>query len=100
MKKIEAYIRPEKLDDLRETLQKLQIRGVSISQIMGCGKQKGWMEYVRGMEIDYNFLPKIKLEMVVLDEQAEELIRKICDTAATGEVGDGIYRGAPNRMDD
>ena len=89
MKKIEAYIRPEKLEDLRAEFESLHLNGVSISQIMGCGRQRGWKEYVRGTEIDYQFLPKIKLEIVVLEEQVEELIRRITSIAHTGEVGDG-----------
>ena len=56
---------------------------------MGCGSQKGWKEYVRGSEVDYNFLPKIKIEIVIRDEQVEEVIEKICEKAYTGEVGDG-----------
>lgn len=89
MKKIEAFIRPEKLEDIKEVLSSLNINGLSISEIMGCGNQKGWKEYVRGTEIDYNFLPKIKVEIVVMDEQAEEIIEKICEKAYTGNVGDG-----------
>jgi nitrogen regulatory protein P-II 1 len=89
MKKIEAYIKPEKLEDIKEALNSMNINGLSISEIMGCGNQKGYKEYVRGAEVDYNFLPKIKIEIIVLDEQAEEIIEKICDTAFSGEVGDG-----------
>lgn len=89
MKKIEAFIRPEKLEDIKEILQSLNINGLSISEIMGCGKQKGWKEFVRGSEVDIHFLPKIKIEMVILDEQMEEVIESICDKAFTGEVGDG-----------
>jgi nitrogen regulatory protein P-II 1 len=89
MKKIEAYIRPEKLEELKSHLDTLHLNGLSINQVMGCGKQKGWKEYVRGTEIDYNFLPKIKLEIVVTDEQAEGVVNKICDIAYTGDVGDG-----------
>lgn len=89
MKKIEAFIRPEKLADIKEILNQLNINGLSISQIMGAGNQKGWKEYVRGAEVEYNFLPKLKLEIVVLDEQVDELVEKICEKAYTGEVGDG-----------
>ncbi len=89
MKKIEAYIRPEKLEDLKGKLDDLALNGLSISQVMGFGQQKGWKEYVRGTEIDYNFLPKIKLEIVVTDEQLESVVSKICDVAYTGEAGDG-----------
>lgn len=89
MKKIEAYIRPEKLEDIKEILSSLRLNGLSISEIMGCGNQMGWKEIVRGAEVDYNFLPKIKIDLVVDDDQAEEVIARISDTAKTGEVGDG-----------
>lgn len=89
MKKIEAIIRPEKLQDIKDTLASLNIGGLSISEIMGCGSQKGWKEFVRGSEVDFNFLHKIKLEMVVQDDQVEMVIDKICSVAQTGEVGDG-----------
>lgn len=89
MKKIEAFIRPEKLQDIKDMLHTLNINGLSITQIMGCGNQKGWKEFVRGTQVDYNFLPKIKIELVVLDEQLEDLLQKIGDLARTGEAGDG-----------
>jgi nitrogen regulatory protein P-II 1 len=89
MKKIEAYIRPEKLSDIKEMLNQLNVGGLSISQIMGAGNQKGWREYVRGAEVEYNFVQKLKLEIVVLDEQVNEIVDKICEKAYTGEVGDG-----------
>ena len=86
---IRAIIRPEKLQDIKDMLASSNINGLSISEIMGCGSQKGWKEYVRGSEVDFNFLPKIKLEIVVQDEQTEMVIDKICSVAQTGEVGDG-----------
>jgi nitrogen regulatory protein P-II 1 len=89
VKKIEAYIRPEKLADIKEILGAMNINGLSISEVMGCGNQKGWKEYVRGVEAEYNFLPKLKLEIVAGDEKADELIDRICEKAYTGEVGDG-----------
>lgn len=89
MKKIEAYIRPGKLEDIKEALSALNINGLSISEIMGFGRQKGWKEFVRGSEIELNFISKIKLEMIVPDDQVEEIIGSICDKAYTGEVGDG-----------
>jgi len=89
MKKIEFFIRPEKLEDVKEAFDALKINGLSISEVMGCGKQKGWKEFVRGSEVDYKFIQKIKIETVVLDEQVEKLIETICDKAQTGEVGDG-----------
>ncbi len=89
MKKIEAYIRPEKLEEIKSVLEKYNLNGMSIIQIMGCGNQKGWKEYVRGLEVDYNFLQKIKIELVVLDEQVEKVIESIIDVSSTGEYGDG-----------
>lgn len=89
MKKIEAYVRPEKLPDIKEIMNALDLKGLSISQIMGCGNQMGWKEFVRGAEVEYNFLPKLKLEIVVPDEQAEDLIERISQIAFTGEAGDG-----------
>ncbi|SHI15315.1 nitrogen regulatory protein P-II family [Sporobacter termitidis DSM 10068] len=89
MKKIDAFIRPEKLEEIKGVLDKLQLNGLSISQVMGFGKQKGWKEYVRGTEIDYNFLPKVKLEIVTADEEVEGVIAKISEIAYTGSVGDG-----------
>jgi nitrogen regulatory protein P-II 1 len=89
MKKIEAIIRPEKLEDIKEELNKLNVNGLTISQVMGCGKQKGWKEYFRGQEILLNVLPKTKLEIVVTDAQAEDIIDTIVKIARTGEVGDG-----------
>ncbi len=89
MQKIEAYIRPEKLEDVKEIMDCLHLNGLSMVEVMGCGNQKGWKEYVRGTEIDYNFLRKIKIEMVVLDEQVEDVVRSIMDKVYTGEFGDG-----------
>jgi len=89
MKKIEAYIRPEKLEEIKEVIDKLNLNGLSVMQVMGCGNQKGWTEFVRGVEVDYNFLTKIKIETVVPDEQAEAVVACITDRAYTGEFGDG-----------
>ena len=89
MKKIEAFIRPEKLEDIKAVLKKLNLNGLSIAQIMGCGNQKGWQEFVRGAEVDYNFLPKIKIEIIVEDEKVESVISEIIAIAKTGDVGDG-----------
>ena len=89
MKKIEAVIRPGKLEDIKEALNKYNINGLTISQVMGCGLQKGRKEYYRGTEVTMNLLPKIKIEAVVKDEHLEEVIRIIGREAKTGEVGDG-----------
>lgn len=89
MKKIEAFIRPEKLEDIKEVLDQLHLNGLSITQVMGCGNQKGWTEFVRGQEVDYNFLTKIKIETVVTDEQVDKVVDAIIEKAHTGEYGDG-----------
>lgn len=89
MKKIEAVIRPEQIEDLKEALRPLNLNGISITQIMGSGCQRGWKEFIRGQEVDINFLPKIKMELVVADSRAEEIIGLIIKTAQTGEIGDG-----------
>ncbi|HOV24946.1 MAG TPA: P-II family nitrogen regulator [Pseudobacteroides sp.] len=89
MKKIEAVIRPGKLEDIKETLSKFNINGLTISQVMGCGLQKGRKEYYRGTEITLNLLPKVKIEIIAKDDQVEEIIKLITEEAKTGEVGDG-----------
>lgn len=89
MKKIEAYMRPEKLEEIKTVLEKYRLNGMSITQIMGCGNQKGWKEYVRGTEVDFNFLQKIKIELIILDEQVENVIQSIIEVSHTGEFGDG-----------
>ncbi|RCX17954.1 nitrogen regulatory protein P-II family [Anaerobacterium chartisolvens] len=89
MKKIEAIIRPAKLEDIKEALNKFNIHGLTISQVMGCGLQKGRKEFYRGTEITLNLLPKIRVEIVVRDNQLEDIIKLFCDEAKTGEVGDG-----------
>lgn len=89
MKKVEAFIRPEKLEEIKDVLKALHLNGLSISQVMGCGNQKGWPEFVRGSEVDVNFLPKVKIELVVEDTQVESVITGISEKARTGEVGDG-----------
>lgn len=89
MKKIEAIIRPSKLEDLKDALRAINIEGISITQIMGCGKQMGWKEYYRGTEISMNVLPKIRIDIVVPDERVDSIVSTIIEAAHTGEVGDG-----------
>lgn len=89
MKRIEAIIRPSKLEDIKEALKNKNINGVTISQVMGCGKQHGWTEYHRGSEVITNVLPKIEVKMVVEDDKVEDVIKLISEIARTGEVGDG-----------
>lgn len=89
MKRITAIVRTEKLEPLKEALFNANVGGMTISQVMGCGNQHGWSEYYRGTEVLLNMVPKVKFELVVNDEQVDNLVGVICDTAKTGEVGDG-----------
>lgn len=89
MKKIEAIVRPHKIDDIRESLQEIGIAGMTMTEVKGIGRQKGHTETYRGSEYEINFVPKIKVEIVVPDEQVERVISVIIKTAKTGEVGDG-----------
>lgn len=89
MKKIEAIIRPSKLEDLKDALLKIQVDGITITQVMGCGKQMGWKEYYRGSEVILNVLPKVKLELVVSDDNFDKTLNTILEYSKTGEVGDG-----------
>lgn len=89
MKRIEAILRPETLEDVKSLLDSFKLTGLTIQQVMGCGTQRGWKEFVRGEEVDYNFLPKIKIELVVCDDKAEEVVDGIVGLAHTGEIGDG-----------
>lgn len=89
MKKIEAYIRPFKLDDVKEALTKLGIMGMSVSEIKGFGRQRGHTEIYRGSEYTVDFLPKIKLEIVLKDGDLESAIDAIMESASTGRLGDG-----------
>lgn len=89
MKKIEAIVRPSKLEELKEALQKANIKGLTINQVLGCGQQHGWKEYYRSSEVLMNVLPKVEVKMVVEDERLEETIDLIISIARTGEVGDG-----------
>jgi nitrogen regulatory protein P-II 1 len=89
MKKIEAIIRPNRLEEVKDALNKIDICGITISQVMGCGRQKGLKEVYRGTEIEINILPKIKLETVVPDSIVEQVIDVIMDASRLGEIGDG-----------
>lgn len=88
--KIEAIIREEKFEDVKEALDAIQVNGITISQVMGCGVQRGYKEIVRGTQIDLMMQPKIKFEIVVSSQEWEEkVISTIQKAAFTGEVGDG-----------
>ena len=89
MKNIVAIIKPFKLDDVREVLSGLGITGMTVTEVKGFGRQKGHTELYRGAEYVVDFLPKIKLEVVVTNEQTEECIEAITAAARTGKIGDG-----------
>ncbi len=89
MKKVEAIIKPFKLDDVKEKLTQIGIKGMTISEVKGFGRQKGHTEIYRGAEYVVDFLPKIKIEVVVPDDMVGEVITTICESAKTGKIGDG-----------
>lgn len=89
MKKIEAIIKPFKLDDAVEALTELGVEGVSVSEIRGFGRQKGRTEIYKGAEYVVDFLPKVKIETVVADELVEPALQALQKAAATGKIGDG-----------
>jgi len=89
MKKIEAIIRPFKLDDVKEALIEEGVRGLTITEVRGYGRQKGHTETYRGSEYRIEFIPKIKIEIVIEAQKAEKVIEAILKTAKTGQVGDG-----------
>jgi len=89
MKKIEAIIKPFKLDDVKEALNEVGIQGMTISEVKGYGRQKGHKEIYRGAEYVVDFIPKIKIEVVLADEMVSQTVEKIQQAAHTGKVGDG-----------
>ncbi len=90
MIKIEAFVREEKFEDVKEALAKINVNGITVYQVMGCGVQKGYKEIVRGNSVEVNMLPKIKFEIIVSDEEWEEkTIDAIKKSAFTGNTGDG-----------
>ena len=89
MKKIEAIIRHFKLDDVKDALNRRGIKGMTITEVSGFGRQKGHAEMYRGAEYVVDFIPKIKLEVVVATEETTGVIETICEAARTGQVGDG-----------
>jgi nitrogen regulatory protein P-II 1 len=89
MKKIEAIIRPFRIDDVREALAEVGVKGMTLTEVKGYGRQKGHTELYRGSEYQIDFLPKIKLEVVVPDRMEDQVVDAILKTARTGQVGDG-----------
>jgi nitrogen regulatory protein P-II 1 len=89
MKKIEAIIKPFKLDEVREALSDVGVTGLTVTEVKGFGRQKGHTELYRGAEYVVDFLPKLKLELVVADGNAERAVEAIINAARTGKIGDG-----------
>ena len=89
MKKIEAIIKPFKLEEVKDALGEIGIEGMTVTEVKGFGRQKGHTEIYRGSEYTVDFLPKIKLEVVLADEQAENAVATIVKAAKTGKIGDG-----------
>src|SRR5215468_1508188 len=89
MKKIEAIVKPFKLEEVRDALAEIGVEGMTVSEVKGFGRQKGHTEIYRGSEYTVDFLPKIKIEVVLADEQAEEAVNAVVKAARTGKIGDG-----------
>ena len=89
MKKIEAIVKPFKLEEVKDALSELGIEGMTVTEVKGFGRQKGHTEIYRGSEYTVDFLPKIKIEVVLSDDQAEEAVAAIVKSARTGKIGDG-----------
>ncbi|MDE2577885.1 MAG: P-II family nitrogen regulator [Hyphomicrobiales bacterium] len=89
MKKIEAIIKPFKLDEVKEALQEIGLQGITVTEAKGFGRQKGHTELYRGAEYVVDFLPKVKIEIVLADENVERAVEAIRNAAQTGRIGDG-----------
>ena len=89
MKKIEAYIKPFKLDDVKTALAEVGVQGMSVSEVRGFGRQRGHSEVYRGAEYTVDFMPKIKIEVILSPENLQEAVQAILEGARTGQVGDG-----------
>ncbi|MBW2621802.1 MAG: P-II family nitrogen regulator [Deltaproteobacteria bacterium] len=89
MKKIEAIIKPFKLEEVKDALASIEVLGMTITEVRGFGRQKGHKEVYRGAEYDVDFLPKVKLEIVVPEEKTDQVVEVIMNTARTGKIGDG-----------
>ena len=89
MTKIECILRPGKLEEVKDALGKFGINGMTVTQVMGCGLQRGHTEVYRGTEYSINLLPKIKLEIVINDDNVDQVVNEIIEAARTGKIGDG-----------
>jgi nitrogen regulatory protein P-II 1 len=95
VKKVEAIIKPFKLEEVKEALARVGIQGLTVSEVKGFGRQKGHKELYRGAEYVVEFLPKVKLEVVAADDQVEAVVKAILESASTGRIGDGKIFVAP-----
>ncbi len=89
MKLVVAVVKPFKLDDVKEALKTLGVHGLTVTEVQGFGRQRGHTEVYRGAEYEVEFVPKVRLEIVVDDDQVEEVTNAVVDTAGTGKIGDG-----------
>ena len=89
MKKVEAIIKPFKLEEVKEALSDVGVQGLTVSEVKGFGRQKGHKELYRGAEYVVEFLPKVKIEVVVPDDGVEQVVKAIVESASTGRIGDG-----------
>jgi nitrogen regulatory protein P-II 1 len=89
MKKVEAIIKPFKLDEVKDALREMGVQGMTVTEVKGFGRQKGHTEFYRGAEYVVDFLPKVKLEVVIPDEMVAEVADRISQVARTGKIGDG-----------
>ena len=89
MQKIEAFLRPGALEQVQEALSEMGIVGMSVGEVRGFGRQRGHREVYRGAEYQVDFVPKVKMEVVVTDGEADQVVDKIVDAAKTGQIGDG-----------
>ena len=89
MKMVEAIVKPFKLDEVKEALTKAGIQGMTVEEVKGFGRQKGHTELYRGAEYSVDFLPKVKIQIIVPDEKAAEVVQVITDAAKAGKIGDG-----------
>jgi nitrogen regulatory protein P-II 1 len=89
MKMVEAIVKPFKLDEVKEALTKAGVQGMTVEEVKGFGRQKGHTELYRGAEYSVDFLPKVKIQIIVPDEKAAEVVQVIIDAAKTGKIGDG-----------
>jgi len=89
MKKIEAIIQPFRLEPVKEALHAISVQGMTVTEVKGFGRQKGIREVYRGMEYQVDFLPKVKIEVIVPEDKAQQIVETIMNTARTGRIGDG-----------